>query len=66
MRLARQVLQDLKKDAAWILLFGIVASLIFTALCVFVKNYRQILSRNATLHKQEERKVYYADGYREL
>ena len=63
MKLIRIVLRDLQKDAHWILVFGVTGGIILSALFVFMRNYRQVLSQNTALIKLEEEKVWNASVY---
>ena len=63
MRLIRLVFNDLRKDALWILLFGIVISLTFIHLYIFIRSYASIRAANIVLHKLEEKNVWFSDPY---
>ena len=59
----RLVWNDLKKDVIWILIFGVVTSLLFICLFLYLNSYKTIRERSAVLRKMEEKNVYFLEPY---
>ena len=63
MRMMRLVWNDLKKDLIWILIFGVVTSLLFICLFLYLNSYKSIRERSAVLRKMEEKNVCFLEPY---
>ncbi len=59
----RLVWSDLKKDIAWILVFGLVTALIFISLFIYVNTYDNISATSRVLRRLEEKKAWFPEGY---
>ena len=62
----RLVLHDLKKDIAWILVFGLVTALIFISLFLYVNTYDNISATSRVLRRLEEKNAWFPEGYDEM